>query len=105
MLTWEDDGPRLQQLQVDLQHLPGHLAGQVSCAGGLSLILGTQQLSKQVRRPVGVVSSGAAVTCGDTGWTTERDLVTDEELLWFEGRCSACYKREDKNVSGNSGFP
>lgn len=92
MLTWEGDGPRLQQLLVDVQHLPGLLVGQVSCAGELSVTLGTQQLSKHVWKPAGVVSSEAAAICVDTSWTTERDLVKGEVLLWCEGSCSAYHK-------------
>lgn len=66
MLTWEADGPRLQQLRVDLQHLPGHLVRQVSCGGRLPFTLRTQQFSKHVWELAGVVSLEAAAVCVNT---------------------------------------
>ena len=48
MLTWEDDDPGLQELLADLQHIPGYLLGQVSCAGRLSFSLWAQRLNKHI---------------------------------------------------------
>lgn len=62
MLTWEGDDPGLQELLADLQPLPGHLIGHVSCAGWPSSSLGAQWLSKHIWNLARIMpSEGAAV--------------------------------------------